>query len=136
MSFVRMTFMGSLLLVCLDGVGQQGDVAAALDGGRHLALVQGAVARDAAGDDLAALGDEVLEVGRVLVVDLEVLVGAVAADLAPAEAAPAAAVHVAAAAIAAVLATAVAAAALALAAVPAGAVPLSECHFQFHRGSP
>src|SRR5438105_4473920 len=136
MSFVRMTFISPLLLVRHDGVREQRHVAAALDGGGHLALVQGAVARDAAGDDLAALGDEVLQVAGVLVVDLEVLVGAVPADLAPAEAAPAAAVHVAAAAIAALLATAVAAAALALAAVPAGAVPLSECHFQFHRGSP
>src|SRR5712692_938856 len=97
-------FHGRLLLVLHDGVGEQRQVAAALDGGRHLALVARAVSRDAPRDDLAPLGDEVLEVGRVLVVDLEVLVGAVAAHLAPAEAAAAAAVHVVAAAIAALAA--------------------------------
>src|SRR5690348_11572363 len=84
-----------------DGVGEQRHVAAALDGGGHLALVLGAVSRDAPGNDLPALGDEVLEVGGVLVVDLQLVVGAVAADLAPAESA-AAALHVAAASVSAV----------------------------------
>ena len=47
-------------LLARDGEGQERDVARALDGERHLALVAGAVAADAAGNDLAALGDEVL----------------------------------------------------------------------------
>src|SRR5262249_49730100 len=45
------------------------DVARALDRERHFALVQRAVSADAPRDDLAALGDEVLERLRVLVVD-------------------------------------------------------------------
>src|SRR5262249_46455454 len=72
-----------------DGEGQERDLARALDRERHLALVQGAVAADAARDDLAALADEVLERLRVLVVDDQRLVGAVAADALPAEAAAA-----------------------------------------------
>src|SRR6266511_3718236 len=73
-----------------DRVGQDRQHAGALDGRRHLALVEGAVAADAARDDLAALGEEVLELTLVLVVDLQRLVGAETAHLAPAEAAPAA----------------------------------------------
>src|SRR5438105_8171507 len=107
-----MIFMCALLLVLHHRVGEQRHVARALDGGGHFALVPGAVAGDAAGNDLAALGDEVLEVAGVLVVDLEVLVGAVAAHLAPAEAAPAP-LHVVAAALAAVAAALVLVAALA-----------------------
>src|SRR6266849_6174495 len=86
-----MIFMCAPLLVLHHGVGEQRDVAAALDGGGHLALVPRAVPRDAAGHDLAPLGDEVLELGRVLVVHLEALVRAVPAHLAPAESASAAA---------------------------------------------
>src|SRR5205807_9825902 len=86
-----MIFMCALLLVLHHGVGEQRDLAAALDGGRHLALVPRAVPRDAARDDLAPLGDEVLQLRRVLVVDLEALVRAVPAHLAAAEAAPTAA---------------------------------------------
>src|SRR5712671_2774226 len=86
-----MIFMCAPLLVLHHGVGEQRDVAAALDGGGHLALVPRAVPGDAARHDLAPLGDEVLELGRVLVVDLEALVGAVPAHLAPAESPPAAA---------------------------------------------
>src|SRR5687767_8678280 len=67
-----------------DGERQERDVARALDRERHLALVARAVAADPTRHDLAALGDEVLEGLRVLVVDDEHLVGAVAADaLAP-----------------------------------------------------
>src|SRR5512138_1132190 len=73
-----------------DGVGQDGQHPAALDGGGHLALVLGAVPADPARDDLAALGQEVLHLVLVLVVDLEVLVGAEAAHLPPPEPAPAA----------------------------------------------
>src|SRR5215468_12757098 len=63
------------------GERHEGDHARALDGERHLALVLGAVAADAPGNDLAPVGDEVLERLRVLVVDLDLLVGAEAADL-------------------------------------------------------
>src|SRR5256885_4024909 len=83
--------MARLLLVLHQGEGKERHDARALDGGGHLALVLGAVARDAPGDDLAALGDEVLQLGGFLVVHLEVLVGAVAADLPAAEAAASAA---------------------------------------------
>ena len=71
----------------------------------------GAVPADAAGDDLAALGEEVLERLLVLVVDLQGLVGAEPADLAAAEAAATAALLAVAAALAALLAVAAAAAA-------------------------
>ena len=47
-----------------------------------------AVARGAAGHDLAALGDEILQGAHVLVVDLERLVGAKPAYFAPASAGP------------------------------------------------
>src|SRR5438132_11753896 len=86
-----MIFMCALLGVLHHGVREQLHVAAALDGGGHLALVPGAVPRDAARHDLAPLGDEVLELGRILVVHLEALVGAVPAHLAPAESAAASA---------------------------------------------
>src|SRR5262245_35708226 len=77
-------------LLARHGEGHERDHARPLDGQRHLALVLGAVAADAPRDDLAAVGDEVLEGLRVLVVDLDLLVGAEAADLAPREAALAA----------------------------------------------
>src|SRR3990172_409066 len=81
---------GRVSLRARHGVGEDGEHARALDGARDLPLVQRAVAADAARDDLAALGEEVLELPLVLVVDLERLVGAEPADLAPAEAATAA----------------------------------------------
>jgi len=74
------------LLSGRDGEGQERDLARALHRERDLALVEGAVAADAARDDLAALRDEVLERLRVLVVDDQGLVGAVAANALPAEA--------------------------------------------------
>src|SRR6476646_9992951 len=58
------------------GEREKRDVARPLDGERHLALVQGAVAADAAGNDLAALGNEVLERLRVLVINEHGLVRA------------------------------------------------------------
>src|SRR5512134_3439390 len=94
-----------------DRVGQDREHAGALHRLRDLALVLRAVAADAPRDDLAALGEEVLQLALVLVVDLEGLVGAEAAHLAPAEAAPAAAHLVAAAAVAAVAVAAAVAAA-------------------------
>src|SRR3954465_14526841 len=60
--------------------GEKGDVARARDRDADLALVLRAVARDAAGGDLAAIGDELLEGLRVLVVDGRGLVRAVLAD--------------------------------------------------------
>jgi hypothetical protein len=48
---------------------QEGDVPAPLDGNGDLPLVAGTVARNAAGKDLAALGDEELYGLEVLVVD-------------------------------------------------------------------
>src|SRR5512137_2790830 len=104
-----------------NGVGQERQHAGPLDGGGHVALVLRAVAADAPGNDLAALGEEVLELPLVLVVDLGGLLGAEPADLAAAEAPPAStllAVAVAAAATAAAL-VAVAAAAEAAAATTA-----------------
>src|ERR1700722_16841169 len=71
------------------GERQKGDVARALDRERDLALVAGAVAADAAGNDLAALADEVLERLRVLVIDGDGLVRAVLANALLAAAAPA-----------------------------------------------
>src|SRR6266536_1250225 len=94
-----MSFIG-ISLGARDRVRQDGEHARALDGGGDLALVQRAVAADPPRDDLAALGEEVLELALVLVVDLQRLVGTEAADLAPAEAAPPA--HLVAAAVAAV----------------------------------
>src|SRR4051794_11502322 len=71
------------------GVRQQRDGARPLDRERQLALVPGAVAGDAARDDLAALAQEAAEDARVLVVDQHLLVGAEAAHLAAAHATPA-----------------------------------------------
>src|ERR1700760_1552824 len=69
------------------GEGEERNVARAADRELHLALVTGAVAADAAGDDLAALGHEVLERLRILVVDDQRLLRAIAADAALAAAA-------------------------------------------------
>src|SRR4051812_22587904 len=59
--------------------GQEGDVARALDGEHELALVLRACARDAARDDLAALGDEIAQGLRIFVVDARRLAGALSA---------------------------------------------------------
>src|SRR5262245_61606493 len=59
------------------------DHAGPLDGQRHLALVLGAVAADSARNDLAPVGDEVLQRLRILVVDGDGSVRAELADLAP-----------------------------------------------------
>src|SRR5215471_10006122 len=56
-----------------------------VDGRRDLALVLGAVPRQAPRHQLAAIGDEVLEEAGVLVIDLEGLVRAELAHLAPAD---------------------------------------------------
>src|SRR4051812_19158193 len=63
------------------GVGQQRHLTAVLHGRRDVPLVLAAVAADAAGTDLAAVGDELPQQGRVLVVDVGRLVLAELADL-------------------------------------------------------
>src|SRR3954469_13587676 len=70
----------------LGGVGQQGQLAGALDGRGDLVLVPAAGAGDPARADLAALGDELPQRGDVLVVDELDLVLAVLAGLATAAA--------------------------------------------------
>src|SRR5688572_19966242 len=82
-----MTWIFSMALLPRHGERHERDHPRALDRQRHLALVLGAVAADAPRDDLAAVGDEVLQRLRVLVVDDDLLVGAEAADLATREAA-------------------------------------------------
>src|SRR5678809_987940 len=99
MSSRRMSFMVVVSwkagrLAVHHRVRDQRQAAGALDRHRHLPLVLGAVAGDAAGDDLAALGDEVLQGRLVLEVHLGVLLRAEAADLLAAEAAPSAALVV------------------------------------------
>src|SRR4051794_27700753 len=63
------------------GVGQQRHLAAVLHSHGDVTLVLAAVAADAAGTDLAAVGDELPQQGRVLVVDVGRLVLAELADL-------------------------------------------------------
>src|SRR3712207_9117872 len=63
------------------GVGQQCHLAAVLHGHGDITLVLAAVAADAAGTDLAAVGDELPQQSRVLVVDVGRLVLAELADL-------------------------------------------------------
>src|SRR5579859_5258535 len=83
--------MSSFRMTCMSlprhGEGHERDHAGALDRDAHLALMARAIARDAPLDDLAAVGDEVLEGLRILVVDPDLLVGAEAANLATREAA-------------------------------------------------
>ena len=57
-------------------------MARALDRDRQLALMLGAVAGHAAGQDLAALGHEATQAGEVLVIDVLNLIYAELADLA------------------------------------------------------
>src|SRR6476469_6858690 len=63
------------------GVGQQGHLAAVLHGHGDVTLVLAAVAADAASTDLAAVGDELPQQRRVLVVHAGRLVLAELADL-------------------------------------------------------
>src|SRR5215831_5018546 len=83
MSSVRITSIVAMtpLLGVRRGVRQERQVARALDLGGELALVARAVPADAARDDLRALRQEDAQRLRVLVVDLELLVRAEAADL-------------------------------------------------------
>src|SRR3954449_1451827 len=77
----RATALVALLAVVAD-VGQQGDLAGALDGSRDLILVPAARASDTPRPDLAAVRDVLPEGADVLVVDLVDLVPAEAAGLA------------------------------------------------------
>src|SRR5690606_18032408 len=69
----------------LNDVGQQAQVAGALDRLGQLALLLGRNRGDAAGDDLATLGHEALQQAHVLVVDLRSVLGRERAGLAAAE---------------------------------------------------
>ena len=64
------------------GVDEQGHLAGAFDFAGQQALVMGAGARDAPGDDFAALGDEVAQDVGTLVVQGQFLIGAETAELA------------------------------------------------------
>src|SRR5512139_247642 len=78
-----MIFIGALLPDLGGGEGDQRHDPRLLDLHRQLPLVLRAVPGDAPRDDLAALGDELLDHVDVLVVDLELLLGAEAAELLP-----------------------------------------------------
>src|ERR1700730_7602686 len=65
----------------LVGVRQQGQEACALDRNSELALIERLRARDAAGDDLARLGDVALQRGEILVVNVLHALGCEAAEL-------------------------------------------------------
>src|SRR4249919_1376237 len=71
--------------VVIIRVRNQGQEARALDGGRELALVLGLGAGDAAGDDLAGLGQVLAQGVEILVVDLFHALGGELAELAAAE---------------------------------------------------
>src|SRR5258708_25816272 len=60
----------TMMAFLLHAVGQEAEIARALDGLRQLALLLGRPRGDAARHDLAALGDEALQQLHVLVVDL------------------------------------------------------------------
>src|SRR5579862_2034444 len=68
----------------LVGVRQQGQEARALDRNSELALIERLRARDAAGDDLARLGDVALQRGEIFVVNVLHTLGCEAAELLPA----------------------------------------------------
>src|SRR5215831_12259825 len=91
MSSVRITSIVAMtpLLGVRRRVRQERQVPRALDLGGELALVARAVPADAARDDLRALRQEDAQRLRVLVVDLELLVRAEAADLVAREHLPA-----------------------------------------------
>src|SRR6202011_2828515 len=69
----------------LVGVRQQGQEACALDRNSELALIERLRARDAAGDDLARLGDVALQRGEIFVVNILHALGCEAAELPPAQ---------------------------------------------------
>src|SRR5215218_5742856 len=77
----RMTSMMASVLV---GVRQQREVTRTLDRRRELALIERFRARDAARNDLARLGDVLLENAQILVIDLLDVFGGETAELATA----------------------------------------------------
>jgi hypothetical protein len=70
-------------LGCCRREGQNGDITRSLDRRCHLSLMLRAVARNSAGDDFTPLGDEVSQNPRVLIVDIELLIGAESTYLSP-----------------------------------------------------
>ena len=60
----------SLTAQLVAGVGQQSQMAGALDGNRQLPLMAGAGASDTAGNNLCSLADVSSQAGYILVVDL------------------------------------------------------------------
>ena len=70
------------LFVLVGHVGQQSNLAGALDGLRQLALMHGAGAGGSAGQNLGALGYKAAQLGGILVVDGLALLSAELADLA------------------------------------------------------
>src|SRR5215211_6349434 len=80
-SWVRMSFISSAPSARRARVGQQRHLPAVLHRGGDIALVLAAVAGHPAGPDLAAIGDELPQQRRVLVVDVCGLVLAERANL-------------------------------------------------------
>ncbi len=70
-------------LGCCCGEGENRDIARSLDRRRHLSLVLRTVARDSPGDDFTPLGDEVSQDPRVLIIDIQLLIGAESTYLPP-----------------------------------------------------
>src|SRR5712671_2563328 len=79
----------TMIALLLHAVGQEAEIAGALDRLRQLALLLGRDRGDAARHDLAALGDEALQQLHVLVVDLRRVGPGERAGLAPPEKRPA-----------------------------------------------
>src|SRR5262245_38455712 len=77
--------MTSIACLLLQQIGQEGEEARPLDRLGQQPLLLGGNGGDAAGDDLAALGQEALEQLHVLVVDLRRLIAGEGTGLAPAE---------------------------------------------------
>src|SRR5713226_82929 len=79
----------TMIALLLHAVGQEAEIAGALDRLRQLALLFGRDRGDAARYDLAALGDEALQQLHVLVVDLGRVRAGERTGLAPTEERPA-----------------------------------------------
>ncbi len=62
------------------GKWKNGNIARPLNSDRHFSLVFRAVSRDPSGNDLSPLGYEVSENPRILIVDIQFLIGAEPTD--------------------------------------------------------
>src|SRR5882672_10999557 len=71
-----------------DEIRQERDVARALDRAREHSMMLGAVARGTAGDELAALGDEISQKRHVFIIDIDHAIDAEAAGFAAGGAPP------------------------------------------------